>query len=76
MRKPYKQKDLYQAVADDLNKSGILPASAREFKPHNIESYFSKSRRGLILINPEIEKRIVHYQKQLTNVTLKNSTIA
>lgn len=76
MAKLFKQKDLYQAVADDLNMAGILPTSARKFSPHNIESYLSKTRRGLIIINPEIEKRIVKYSKQLTNVTIQNSTIA
>lgn len=76
MAKLFKQKDLYQAVADDLNKAGILPNSARKFSPHNIMSYISKTRRGLILVNPEIEKRIVQISKQLSNVTIQNSTIA
>lgn len=76
MAKAFRQKDLYQLVSDDLNASGIIPFSARDFKPHNIESYLSKSRRGLIKINPEIEKRITHYTKQLSNVTIQNSTIA
>ena len=67
MAKLFKQKDLYQAVAEDLNRAGVLPTSAREFKPHTIESYLSRSRRGLIRVEPEIEKRIVQYSKQLIN---------
>jgi len=68
--KKFKQKDLHQLVAEQLNQDGIVPFSARDYKPHNIESYISKSRRGLIPLNPDIEKRI----KQVTLKLSKNVT--
>jgi hypothetical protein len=44
-------------VADNLNKMGYLPHSAREFKPHNIQSIISRKVNDPV-INAEIEKVI------------------
>lgn len=77
MPKQFKRKDLYELVAEHLNKSNYKPFSAREFKPHNIESYISRVNRGLT--NPDlfIEKSIKLITKQLIqNATIKNSAIA
>lgn len=33
-----KKFEVYQEIADNLNKAGVKPFSAREFKAHNIKS--------------------------------------
>lgn len=56
MRKA-KQYEINQMVAENLNKMGYLPHSAREFKPHNIQSIISRKVNDPV-INAEIEKVI------------------
>ncbi len=62
MAKQFKQKDLYEIVANNLNKKGIKPFSARQFSPHSIQSFISRGLKDTV-----IEKEINKVRNQLIN---------
>jgi len=45
-----KKMDLYRIVADNLNKKGVVPFSAREWQAHNIQSFVSRGLKDPIVL--------------------------
>ena len=51
-----KKSNIYQAVADSLNKKGILPFSAREWNNENVQQvvYWNTRNEGDYVKYPEV----------------------
>jgi hypothetical protein len=64
MRVKIKKGELYKQVADDLNKRGIKPFSAKQWQPHNVQMAVSRN-----LNYPLMWESIHRISKQLYDAT-------
>jgi len=59
-----KKMTLYQQVADNLNKKGYQPFSAREWKAHNVQSIVSRKLEDKVVWKEieKVSKQMLNYQ--------------
>lgn len=59
-----KKMELYQRVAENLNKMGYQPFSAREWKAHNIQSIVSRKLDNKIVMSEihKVSREMANYQ--------------
>jgi hypothetical protein len=55
-----KKMEMYRIVAENLNRKGVMPFSAREWQAHNVQSFVSRG-----LKDPVIVAEINQVSKQL-----------
>ena len=45
-----KKMEMYRIVAENLNRKGIMPFSAREWQAHNVQSFVSRGLKDPVIL--------------------------
>lgn len=62
--------ELYQEIADELNRMNILPPTARHWKGHNVQSFVSRGCQDPIV------KSVINQFFTQANLTHNDTTIS